>query len=64
MDPNSPSCFLYMSTDIPPAMTIAEYRRNRRRPRSRRGWFGLRRRYGVRFDSYASLFDAVPAAAG
>jgi hypothetical protein len=44
MDTNSPNCFLYMATDIPPAMTIAEYRRNRTRPRARRGWFGLRRR--------------------
>jgi hypothetical protein len=42
MDTTAPNCFLYMSTDIPPAMTIAEYRRKRTRPR--RGWLWLRRR--------------------
>ena len=34
----STHCFRYVLSDIPPSMTIADYRRNRVHPRTRRSW--------------------------
>jgi hypothetical protein len=43
MDTTSTGCFRYLSCDIPPGVTIDDYRRSR--TRSRRWWdlFGWRR---------------------